>query len=355
MQSRKSERLAELTRLESLTNGSLIDVSDAACASGINVPVALSRGMWTSLVRPFPSAQAGDYFPLEKLLDQLRSVVQMEWLCSKKFRYFLPVDRPAWIGSQFLVRVQFNYARNQLATVVVSSTDEMFVYKSPASPAVLPSSLMVRLFRTLQQLSLCGRGADTVLLERMLDAANLLVQTCPLLIEMSDYFRRWQPQRPTGFSREEFRTLLLRTMAELLICLGACESVANARSVNELVKYHLALASPLSDLAMITESMLRLAARLPHREGPLVGDPFPPLLEACFEMRCSLDYGSTTIPAVALTALREQVCVMDSRVFGAEKKEYLRLREWFNLIDDGSPLGRYVNLGRWHSAEPVLQ
>jgi len=76
MRGRKSEQLAESARIESLTNDSLIDVSDAARASGINVPVALSRGMWTSLVRPFPSAQTGDYLALASSLSDLATITE---------------------------------------------------------------------------------------------------------------------------------------------------------------------------------------------------------------------------------------------------------------------------------------
>ena len=86
----------------------------------------------------------------------------------------------------------------------------------------------------------------------------------------------------------------------MLICIGACESAANAPLVSELVNYHLALASPLADLAEIAESLLKLAARLPHQAGPIVYDPFRPLFEACLEMRYSLNRGSTTIPSQAL-------------------------------------------------------
>ncbi len=355
MRQDRSDRLAERARLKSLADGRLIDVSVAAQSSGIRVPVALSRGIWTSLVRPFPSAQPGDFVPLEKLLDQLQTIIPEKKLCSKRFRYFLPVERPTWLGSQFLIHTQFNYIRDRLVAVIICSVDELFAYKPHASPAVLPSTLMVRLFRLLQNLSLCGRAGDTVLLSRMRDAADLLVKACPLLVEMHEYFAGWRPTRPTGFSCEEFRHVQLRTMGELLICLGACESAENAKSVNDLVRYHLAMASPLSDLTEITESMLRLAARLPNRIGPILVDPFRHLLEVGYEMRYSLSKGSTTIPAKALKALREQFRMMDALVAGANKQEYLRLREWFEQIDDGSPLGPFVDLGRWNTPEPIWQ
>ena len=355
MRNNKTDRLAETARRTSLANGSLIDVSDAARSCGIQLPVALSRSLWTSLVQPFPSARSGDFVSLEKMLGSVQTLIKQEWLAKKQFRYFLPEERPRWIGHSFFVRVQFNYAYGKFAAVVLSSVDEIFIYKPPASPAVLPSALMVRLFRVLLQLPLSGRGADTVLVERMRETANLLMQACPLKGDVYEYFRRWRPQRPTAFSHGEFRAVLSRTLGEVLVCIGACESEANAPLVKQLVKFHLAMASPLSDLAEITESLLRLAARLPYREGPMVFNPFPPLLESCFEMRYSLDKGSTTIPAKALQTLREQFSQMDELVVGADRHEYLQLRQWFEKIDDGSPLGNYVNLGRWNDPEPVWQ
>ena len=355
MRRKNRDQRAETARRRSLTNGSLIDVSDTAYCLGIQLPVAISRSLWTSLVRTFPSARANDYCSLENLLGQLVAIVEQEYLNRKRYRYFVPENRPAWIGNVFLVRVQFQYANDRIAAVILCSTEEILTNKPFPSPAVIPSGLMVRLFRVLLKFPLCGRGPDTVLIERMRETANLLMKACPLKAEMYDYFSRWRPHRPTGFSNEEFRAVLSRTLGELLICIGACESAANAPLVNELVKYHLALASPLSDLAEIIESLVKLAARMPYQEGPIVFDPFRPLFEACLEMRYSLDRGSTTIPAQALRALRIQLPRMEELVAGADRQEYLRLRQWFEQIDDGSPLGNYVNLGRWHGPEPVLQ
>ena len=355
MQRHNRYRFAETTRLTALAEGSLLDMSEAALAAGIQLPVAMSRGLWTSLVRTFPSARPGDICSLANILSQLRSIVEHERHAKQEFRYFVPKHRPRWIGTAFLVRVQFNYVGERLAAVIVSSVDELFTSKPSPSPAVIPGALMVRLFRVLLQLPLCGRGADTVLIERMRETANLLMRASPLKEEMYDYFARWRPHRPNGFSPEEFRVILSRTLGELLICIGACESTANALLVSELVKYHLALASPLSDLAEMTESLVKLAARLRYQEGPIVYDPFRPLLEACLEMRYSLDRGSTTIPAQALRALRIQFPRLDELIVRADREEYLRLRQWFEKIDDGSPLGNYVNLGRWNGPEPVWQ
>jgi len=355
MRRNKGDQLAEAARLKALANGSLIDVSDVAHSTGIPLPVALSRGLWTSLVRTFPTARPGDYCSLEKMFGQLRGIIDEECLIKKEFRYFVPDERPTWIGNAFLVRVQFNYVNDRIAAVILCSVEELFTHKLPPSPAVIPSALMVRLFRVLLQFPLCGRGPDIVLLERMRETANLLMRACPLKSEMYDYFSRWRPHRPTGFSDGEFRAVLSRTLGELLICIGACETEANAPLVKDLTKYHLALASPLSDLAEITESLVKLAARLPYQEGPLVFNSFRPLLEACLEMRYSLDKGSTTIPAQALRTLRIQFPRLDELVAGADREEYLRLRQWFENIDDGSPLGNYVNLGRWKGPEPVWQ
>ena len=87
MRRKNRDQRAETARLRALAHGSLIDVSDTARIQGIQLPVAISRSLWTSLVLTFPSARASDYCSLENMLGQLMTVVELEYLNKEEYRY----------------------------------------------------------------------------------------------------------------------------------------------------------------------------------------------------------------------------------------------------------------------------
>ena len=266
--SRRGDRHAEKIRRQALRQGLLVDVSPEAARAGLAVPLALSRRLWTSLVQPFPSARPCDCLPLAELINWIAEEVVQQTPCGQRILFATPRVKTYWMRQFYCVRVQRNFRRGKIASVVVLALDEPYVLLRRGSSPSLPATLLLRLALAVRNLGAVARACDAASLDDMLALVNGLLDQSPLQHEVKRYVDRSASGVPRSFTPEEYRSVLLGTLAEL-VSLAAVSTAdpSTALLVESLQRQQQSLASRLSDLSVLVESLLRLAATLRSPPG----------------------------------------------------------------------------------------
>lgn len=342
MLGKRVERYRKKLRAAALATGNLYDVTDTAQTCGIDVPVAISQAIWTSLMAHFPGAGKKDLVSLDGLLQDLSRILVIERQERRQLRFLTPSMRPKWLTSQFAVRVEFTHVRGDLNAITICAENESFMSRQQTSLAMLSGALLWRLRILLFDLTLVARPAESKLVERMQGIVDVMLRTNPVGDCIESCFTGQQPSLPTYLTRAEYRWILLRSFAELLVCIGACPG--QQKFIPTLVAQNRAFISPLSDLAAITEGLLRISSRLCDTPGRLGREPFIDLLVAYHGMCVSLDRGSTYLDTAVLQRVRRQLQAMRTRISRADEREFNSLAQWFRNIDPDSSSGPVVDL-----------
>jgi hypothetical protein len=253
----------------------------------------------------------------------------------------------------FTLRLRFNYSGERLVAILVCSDREFFAHKVDDSPDLLPAALLVQLRRLVLDLSLVRRTAESKLVERMWCMSKLLLRSQPARRDLEFWLSGRKPTLPPSFTREEFRLVVLKSLAELLVTMEACGSQGNY--VEKLVGYHQSMVSPLCEPAEVTERLLKLAARSSNEAGPLEDGPFRHLLAAFHAMQSALDCGSSAIYASVLVSVRGQLHGLRAKLGNRAEAELGQLQGWFKRLDQQSPLGSVVDFRYLQEEEIVWQ
>lgn len=353
MRTTRKERRLDVIYGQALVDGQLLDVTDHARHCGIDVPVALSRSLWTCFVHPFPGALPGDYLPLDLLLADLADYLQklgegVDWI-----GHFTPNHRPEWLCSSFAVRVRCNYLGGKLAAIALCCEEELFTRPDSKSRSTLPGAILVRLSRLVRQVNHACRTAEAALVHKLSSQLQVLVNFSPL----APYAHTLAPDMPTlpeGFTIEQYRAVLVTSLEEQLMAAWGCSTNETDGPVWNMIRLHRVMQTPLSVLAAITERLVRMAGQLTCNGEPVV-NPFRQLLAAYHRMTASLDEGATLLPGTVLLTVRQQFSVVEELAEPAQKAACRRLRREFDRIDAGGPLGDWVDLGGQTEKEAAVQ
>lgn len=353
MRTTRKERRLDVIYGQALVDGQLLDVTDHARHCGIDVPVAISRSLWNCFVHPFPGALPRDYLPLDLLLADLAAYLQklgdgVDWI-----GHFTPNHRPEWLCSSFAVRVRCNFLGGKLAAIALCCEEELFTRPNAKSRSTLPGTILVRLSRLVRQVNHACRTAEAALVHKLSSQLQVLVNLSPLA-PYAHTLAADTPTLPEGFTIEQYRAVLVTSLEEQLMAAWGCSTNETDGPVWKMIRLQRVMQTPLSELAAITERLLRMAGQLTFNGEPVV-NPFRQLLAAYHRMTASLDEGATLLPGTVLLTVRQQFSVVEELADPARKAECRRLRREFDRIDAGGPLGDWVDLGGQTEQEAAVQ
>ncbi len=347
VRSTRGDRYAEKIRRKALRRGLLVDVSREAVQAGLAVPLAISRRLWTSLVQPFPSARPCDCLPLLDLIHWIADEVLQQTPRGGRVLFATPSVKTYWMRELFCVRIQRICRGDKVASVVLLAYDEPYIRLLQGSSPSLPATLLVRLALSVRNLGPVSRACDAASLDIMLATVNRLLGQSPVQSEVKHYVERWAAGVPSSFTPEEYRSVLLRTLAEL-VSLAAVSTAdpPTALLVESLQRRQQTLASRLSDLSVLVESLLRLAATLRSPPGPVPPNPFRPLLSAYVAMHRQLEGGWTLIASEVLASVKLQMSLMESLASDREAETLAVLKAEFQRLEGKPRAEPMVNLAR---------
>jgi hypothetical protein len=286
-----------------VATGQLIDVTEEAQQQGLPYTVYLTRRLWTSLVRPYPFAEQDDCVSVATLISYLKLRLTTAKSNSPSLLLILSPHVPTWFREPCYLKMFVNRPAETQASVLIQTHGDPFPFRPRPEEDSLSASLVLRLVETLHNLSLVGRNIERVAIDAMQQVALELGKDGPFYSEILRYVDNLPPPSSKWLPSETKRALLLAKLDELLAILAACANRQAMPQVESLRRHFRVLASPLAELAELTECLVRIAAEVPNQEGPIRYEPFRPLLNLYVELHSRLKRFETEIPRDALSAI----------------------------------------------------
>ncbi len=313
----------ERRRRRMVATGQLIDVTEEAQQHGLPYTVYMTRRLWTSLVRPYPFAEADDCVSVATLISYLKLRLTAAKSDTPSLLLILSPHVPAWFRGPCYLKLFVNCPVTTQASVLIQTHGDPFPVRPRPEEDSLPASLVLRLVETLHNLSLAGRNIERVAIDAMQRVALELGKDGPFYSEMLRYIDDLPPPSSKWLPSESKWALLLAKLDELLAILAACANRQAMQQVESLRRHYRVLVSPLAELAELTESLLRMAAEVPNQEGPIRYEPFRPLLNIYVELHSRLKRFETEIPRDALSAIEFHVSWL-AKVLPSDLQDALR-------------------------------
>lgn len=341
--------------LSATVTGDLLDVTDEAHMLGFSWPVAISKRLFTCIVRPFLAAQQSDLVPLKDILCSARDSLN-------KGRGYSPAARHAgckwsWNGQEhvFSFRVRIEYCDKRIAGLVITASNEVYRREQFLSDDSLPAALLLRLCRLLKQIRIVSRSGDGELLNEMHQTVCKLIRPSPLAPILMNEMQQEANLIEPSFTNEQYRNLLLTSIGDLIAYLRACPCQQFANLIGQLSCYWLAMTSAASELLDIIEALTKTTGQVLVAGRRREDQPFYKLLDCYFQVRSRLSKGHMTVPSNVLICVRRYLEEMSMEHNGSCRNTVEHLRHRFERIDRPTTPGRLIELNRsvadqiiWH-------
>jgi hypothetical protein len=300
----KRQNRLERQRLRALAAGELHDVTREARELGFSETVCISNRLWTSLMRPYPFAEPNDCVSLPTLLRALKQRLHAPLTSDAGMLLLLPSDLPDWFRGPCYLRFLVNPSSAGTNSIIVRPLSEQF-YRCPEHREhSLPATLLIRLAETVRTLTFVSPAAEHGLVDSMQRLINELIQPNPFHREIAAFVAAIAPDPSLPFAREDFRSVLLADLDELLAVLDQCANAKLLPKVEALKSHYRALLSPLAAFRAMLEELLRLIAAAPSHYPTLQGQGFAHLLNLYADINTRHKRLETQVPPDTFAVVR---------------------------------------------------
>ena len=206
----------QITRkhLESARNEQrLVDVSDEARQVGFSCSCEVDVHLWNCLFWKYPSAETKDVLDVGQLLRVLRDRLASGMMPGLPSYYICPPQPTWWMKTRYFLHLKVIYRDDVVESVVIlrqcRTVESLFLFEHPP----LPASLLVRLYQSVRRFwPLCFRS-ERPLVRSLDETVRLLLRRSPLYSVIYKYLDLPESfATPTGFSLEEYRQMMLRSL-----------------------------------------------------------------------------------------------------------------------------------------------
>jgi len=303
---KRENRLAR-QRLRALAAGELKDVSREAREHGLTETVCISKRLWTSLMRPYPFAEPNDCLSLSTLLRALKQRLRAPLSSNAGMFLLLPSDIPEWFRAPCYHRLLITSSKDGPNSIVVRPLSEEFHRCPQHREDSLPATLLVRLAETLRGLMFVSRTAEHGLLVSIQSLVTQLIQSNPFHRDILAYVAGIAPDESLPYPPDDYRSILLTDLDELLAILAQCAGQDAKPKVEALKSHYRALVSPLAAFCRILEDVLRFTVSGSNPNAPFQGQAFSLLLNLYADINARLRRLETVVPSDALAVVRFQL------------------------------------------------
>lgn len=215
---REQQRLQRKQLDTARQGGRTIDLSDAARRVGLDCHCEVGRHLWTSLFWNYPSASPQDVVKPEDVLRVFRSRLENNSTRPGQDTFYIwPPCPPWWMRPSCFLKLKVFYRFDSVDRVLIMSQQERLMSLFSWYHPPLPASLLVQLLETSAQLTRLCVPSNPPLLASLDTILRGSLRTSPLAEEIGRYLDRLpKPRMPAGFSREQFREIVVRTLVERL-------------------------------------------------------------------------------------------------------------------------------------------
>ncbi len=304
----------------------LVDLSEFD-SNPFTPPIAATKLLWRTLLWDYPAAQQSDLVDPGRLVSDLSD--HLSW--NRKDPIIIPYyleQRPAWLTKNLSIGVY--YAPSERVVLFLEND-----FDSPSDESLpLPTSLVIKLVCLLGRLRPIARVSDQLSVQKLLSLAQTLTDNHPLQshIKLAVWNNRARRSMPNHFTREEYRTLLLEELGQLLELISACGLPFSTAA--SFAQHYETLRSPLCELLHITRSLLILIGAMPESCRHL--SPLDDLLDTYVTLRKRLDHPDSPIPERVLEKLRTHTYVLSKLLPGNYREELMHCEQKLALLDSFS-------------------
>ena len=186
--------------------------------------------------------------------------------------------------------------------------------------ASLSASLLVRFGETLRHFVFISRSSERALVDSMQTIADQLIQSNPFQLQIIAHITAISPDMSLPFPLDDYRSVLIAELDELLAILAKCADVNSKPKVEALKSHYRALLSPLAAFCHILEDLLRFAASGSDPRAPFQAQTFSLLLSLHAEIIARLNRLETVVPRDALPVVRFQIRLLASALGTSDSK-----------------------------------
>ncbi len=236
--------------------GLLVNLSDQARQLNCEYRCEVSVPMYRSLLWRYPSSGERDTIDVRDLLTELQKQWEITGKSRKMFYYIRPPLRTWWMAPRYFLKLLVLKQRERIESVVVLSEQE-FPETLSATPGVVPASLLVQLLLSIGRLEMLSYRSERPLIRSLDVMVRELLRRSPLRVEVQNFLdNRLSPVVPTGFSREEYREVTLRSLFGQLELTAAVAEKMGAQiklpvsGVLQLMANYVGLVPPSEDLVL---------------------------------------------------------------------------------------------------------
>jgi len=316
------ENRLERERRRALAAGELKDVSREAREHGLTETVCISNRLWTSLMRPYPFAEPNDCLSLSTLLRALKQRLRAPLTSNAGMLLLLTSDMPDWFRAPCYLRFLIISSNDGPNSIVVRPLSEQFHRCPQHREDSLPATLLVRLAETLRGLMFVSRTAEQGLLVSMQNLVTQLIQLNPFHHDILTYVAGIAPDESLPYPPDDYRSVLLADLDELLAILAQCAGLDAKPRVEALKSHYRALLSPLAAFRHILEDLLRFTISGSNPHAPFQSQAFSHLLNLYADINARLQRLETVVPRDALAVVRFQIRLLASSL-GTPDSQFL--------------------------------
>lgn len=317
------ELTPQMTERE-LQNGRLIDLSELA-PDGCSKRIFATSTLWQSLLWSYPTAQTAD------VIDPVALICDLGLACSNPFAAsdeptmlfpHVPRQKPAWLPKDFTITVYV-----QPFGTLLKLTGERIPDPKHKAP-LLPSGLLIKLIRLLARLKQVARSHDRPVVQKLTAIIHTISNHHPLQKELAAAGPAITLSFPRDLSQDEYRTLLINDLANLLEVALACGLRPDTGAA--FANYFDKLRSPLHELLHVVRSLILLAAAVPAPSVHL--SPLDDLLTAYGSLSKLIDQPSPTISKDVLEMLDTDAFVLSQILPSVYSEEFAQLRQTLAVL-----------------------
>lgn len=309
--------------------GGLVDLSRFTL-KGCSKPIAATATLWKSILWAYPTAQKSDFLDPQGFIQDLYRDFASPFAHSDgqpTICTYLPSQAPAWLLHDFSISV-YDHPKALLLSLQDEPMTMMF-----QECRIVPAGLILKISRLLIQLLRVARHNDRPHLLRLLDYTESLRLNHPLERQIA-VAQHTAPTFSLGdLSYDEYRALLIEELGQLLEISFACGPSAE-ECVVPAAQYD-KLCSPLSELAHLIRSLIKLAAAVPAFSAQ--HSPIDELLTAYSSVRRLQEKASSTVPKHFFELLRNDIVLLTQLLPRECAEELSRLQHKLAVLQSFAP------------------
>jgi len=307
-----ASRLERLRR-RAVQRGAFVDVTDQARQLGFIESVCIAKCVWECLIEPYPFSQQSDRVLLPGLLSLIKSHLRVVKGTNRTI-FLLPSQSPEWCRTALPLKITVFSPPGQPPSILVQHLSDSFPSRVEHHDVLLPTTLLVRLAETLRNFAPVARTAEHAPLRDMKTSVDGLIRSNPFHSQIEAYLASFVLTPLEGAPPDNWRSVLLADLDELLAIAARCASVEVRPKVELLRSHYRALVSPLAHFCRMLEDLLRFTQSASNPHAPFQGQVFSLLLQLFVDITARLQRLETQVPADALSVVRFQLRLLSEAI-----------------------------------------